>query len=144
MILDKRFNNKRQILNTHFHKLTSKILTISDYFQFFPPFGEDRDRLLVELTPSSSVIKPFEVLTITATLICCDIGCIQNYFLPCFIGVGQEPLVLRVLCTVDGPHVVFYLPVEKRHLKKVTWPPKIVYEYDTDPYCICRDVSDKS
>ncbi|CAG9862498.1 unnamed protein product [Phyllotreta striolata] len=112
---------------------------ITGYFQFFPAFGEDRDKLMVKLSPTSSVIKPFETITITATLLCCEIGFIQNFFLPCFVGIGQEPLVLRVLCTVDGPHVFFYLPVEKKIYKKVTWPPKILYEYDTDPLCVCTN-----
>ncbi|XP_074041230.1 deleted in lung and esophageal cancer protein 1 isoform X2 [Leptinotarsa decemlineata] len=110
---------------------------ITGCFYFLKPTGRDCDKVSIKLTPNSSVLKSFEKMDISATLTCSEIGIFENVFVPCFVGKGQKPIMLRVLCAVDGIHVSFYLPNYENGYRKLIWPPKVVYEYDNEDWGIC-------
>ncbi|KAG5866401.1 hypothetical protein JTB14_025991 [Gonioctena quinquepunctata] len=99
-------------------------------FYFLKPNGTDSDKITIEFSPNSSELKPFKTMNINVTLCCSDIGIFEDIFVPCFVGRGQAPIILRVLCAVDGVHVCFYLPDERGTFRKIVWPPKVVYDYD--------------
>ncbi|XP_057667752.1 uncharacterized protein LOC130900858 isoform X2 [Diorhabda carinulata] len=111
---------------------------IIGFFQFLRPTGEDVDKMVVKLNPSSSAIKPLETITVTATLICTETGLLEDFYIPCFVGLGQEPITIKVLCMVEGPRLTFYLPVNSCYFKKVPWPPTDKDVFDVD-VCSCTE-----
>lgn len=87
-------------------------------------------------------LKPCESKTVQLELTCYEVGILDEIFIPCFIGEYQEPLQMRLLCVVDCLHVFFYLPTKNNDFQKVLWPPKVIYEYDSNwsHYCSCEEV----
>lgn len=69
---------------------------------------------------------------------CFEVGILERVTLPCFIGPGQAPLQVRLLCLVDCLHVFFHLP---GHGGKVLWPPKVICELggEWSGCCLCGE-----
>ncbi|KAJ8984912.1 hypothetical protein NQ317_012158 [Molorchus minor] len=109
---------------------------ITGCFCFSKTYGADLERIKLVISPRGGVLKPMQTKEITVTMTCNDVGIFENAFLSCFIGPTQEPIVLRILCAVDGFHAYFYLPETPDSYRKIMWPPKVVYEYDDD-WMIC-------
>nr|CAI5824907.1 unnamed protein product [Callosobruchus analis] len=102
------------------------------------PYGLDCHKILLKLTPQSAILKPNEIVEVTAILQSSEVGIFENIFVPCFFSPAQSPIVIRVLCAVDTLHVFFFLPEFEGSFKKVIWPPKVVYEYDWSLSCPCE------
>uniref|UniRef100_A0A6P7FE43 Uncharacterized protein LOC114329172 isoform X1 n=1 Tax=Diabrotica virgifera virgifera TaxID=50390 RepID=A0A6P7FE43_DIAVI len=102
---------------------------ITGYFQFLGPIGDDATKMIIELSPSSSVIRPYETITIRVKLTCMETGFFQDTYIPCFIGLGQEPVIVKVICAVDGPRVIYHLPRDNKNFKNIVWPPLFHYNY---------------
>ncbi|CAH1969264.1 unnamed protein product [Acanthoscelides obtectus] len=103
------------------------------------PYGTDIDKISLKLSPHSAIMKPNEIVEITAIIQSSEVGIFENTFIPCFFSLAQSPIVIRVLCAVDTLHVFFYLPEgSSSSFKKVIWPPKIVYEYGWSLGCPCE------
>ncbi|CAG9829991.1 unnamed protein product [Diabrotica balteata] len=103
---------------------------ITGYFQFLSPIGDDAAKMIIELTPRSSIIKPYQTITIKVQLTCMETGFFQDTYIPCFIGLGQEPVIVKVICAVDGPRVIYHLPRDNKNFKNIVWPPIFYYNYD--------------
>ncbi|VEN53979.1 unnamed protein product [Callosobruchus maculatus] len=111
---------------------------ITGCFCLAKPYGLDSHKISLKLTPQSAILKPYEIVEVTAVLQSSEVGIFENTFVPCFFSLGQSPIVIRVLCAVDTLHVFFYLPEFENNFRKVIWPPKIVYEYDWRLGCPCE------
>ncbi|KAJ8940552.1 hypothetical protein NQ318_003395 [Aromia moschata] len=109
---------------------------ITGCFCFSKIYGDDLDKVDIAITPRAGILKPLETKEISARLTCKDVGIFENAFVSCFISQHQEPIVLRVMCAVDGFHAYFYIPARTNRHLKIMWPPKVLFEYDED-WMIC-------
>ncbi|XP_050304849.1 uncharacterized protein LOC126742262 [Anthonomus grandis grandis] len=111
-------------------------------FYFFSPIGDDACKISLEYNPQSGQLNPRCCQKITLKLICHEVGILENIFLPCFIGMHQDPLKVRLLCMVDCVHLFFYLPVKSDDFQKILWPPKVIYEYKAgwSSHCLCEEL----
>ncbi|CAH1156241.1 unnamed protein product [Phaedon cochleariae] len=113
---------------------------IAGGFYFLKPYGKDSDKVSIKFHPQSSILKPMETRTVSAKIVCSEVGIFDNLTVPCSVGLGRKPVEMRVLCGVDSLHVCFYLQGGAENYKQVVWPPRIVYEFDNDwSCCQCTD-----
>lgn len=112
---------------------------ITGCFYFQNPIGNDKDKLSIEFHPQSSVLKPNKSVDVQVKLSCKETGTMENVYVPCFVGLGQDAIMLRILCIADDIHIIFYLPNTTNSFQKIMWPPKVIYEFDANPwYCPCE------
>ncbi|KAL1490685.1 hypothetical protein ABEB36_013340 [Hypothenemus hampei] len=111
-------------------------------FYFLEPIGSDADKIHIEYEPKSGQLKACATKKIIVKLICYEVGILENVIIPCFIGKNEKPLELRLLCVVDCIHIFFYIPMKNRQFEKILWPPKVIYEYNSEwnnYCCLCEE-----
>lgn len=96
------------------------------YFLWGNPVGKQKHCINLSFSPKAGMIEPRNTFRATVTLKPQQTGILEHIYVPCFIGRVAEPVILTVMCAVDGIHVCFSLPEDK----KIYWPPKIIDEHD--------------
>lgn len=123
----------KDVMATHEIALVNKS-PLMGTFEFLTPQGKDADKVLLEFDPPSGVLGKNTQVKINVKVTPKEVGVLDEIQVPCFVGMDQKPLILRIVLIVDTIHVYFFLPKQDM-FDRIRWP-KIQKQ---DLYeCICN------